>query len=400
MFRNLKKIIHNWTLTDPEAIEFLGEQPTKSGVVVTDRAAMQQATVFACIRILSNNFASLPLNIYEKSKDGTRNIAHDFHVQKVLHSPNEFMTPTEFKGASMISLLFTGERYAEIIRDKRKNIVALVPIQADLVNMDKEALKRGKLIFKVQQESGTERTILGDNMWRSIGLTVDGINGLSPIKFQRETIGHAIRAGEHGATMLAKGGAPSVVIKANVIDPVERNSMRKEWDSRYENGGGSAIIPSTWEIEPLKVSNEDMQYLQSRKFQRAEIASIFGVPLHFVGDMEKATLNNVEQQSLEFITFSLRPYLTAYEESISRDLLTKDERKKYYAKFNIKALLRGDTKSQAEFYDKMTKNGVFSINEIRELEEMNPIDGGDGHWRQLNEQEINKEVENERQKQE
>ncbi len=399
MLNALKKVIKNWTLSDDEALAIFGSTPTASGVVVTETTAMQQATVFACVRILSDIFSSIPLNIHEKLPDGSTRIAHDFSIHKLLQKPNDLMTPTDFKKASMVSLLLAGERYAEIIRNKKQEITKIIPISANLVNKDQEALKIGKLVYRVASSvDGKERLIQSKNMWRSIGLTKDGVNGLSPISMQRETIGHAIKASEHGAKLLSKGGTPSVVIKGNVKDPAQRKIMGEEWDTRYGGGGGSAVVPLDWEVEPLRISNEDMQYLDSRKFQRSEIATgIFGVPLHFVGDMDKATLNNVEQQSLEFIKYGLNPYLISFEESISRDLLTEEQRKKYYAKFNLNALLRGDTETRANYYDKMTKIGVMSINEIRELEDMNTIKDGDGHFRQLNEIDITKPQEKDKQ---
>ncbi len=340
-----KKVIKNWTLSDDEALAIFGSTPTASGVVVTETTAMQQATVFACVRILSDIFSSIPLNIHERLSDGSTRVAHDFSIHKLLQKPNDLMTPTDFKKASMVSLLLAGERYAEIIRNKKQEITKIIPISANLVNKDEEALKIGKLVYRVASSvDGKERLIQSKNMWRSIGLTKDGVNGLSPISMQRETIGHAIKASEHGAKLLSKGGTPSVVIKGNVKDPAQRKIMGEEWDTRYGGGGGSAVVPLDWQVEPLRISNEDMQYLDSRKFQRSEIATgIFGVPLHFVGDMDKATLNNVEQQSLEFIKYGLNPYLISFEESITRDLLTEEQRKIYYPKFNLNGLLRGDS---------------------------------------------------------
>ncbi len=399
MLNALKKVIKNWTLSDDEALAIFGSTPTASGVVVTETTAMQQATVFACVRILSDIFSSIPLNIHERLSDGSTRVAHDFSIHKLLQKPNDLMTPTDFKKASMVSLLLAGERYAEIIRNKKQEITKIIPISANLVNKDEEALKIGKLVYRVASSvDGKERLIQSKNMWRSIGLTKDGVNGLSPISMQRETIGHAIKASEHGAKLLSKGGTPSVVIKGNVKDPAQRKIMGEEWDTRYGGGGGSAVVPLDWQVEPLRISNEDMQYLDSRKFQRSEIATgIFGVPLHFVGDMDKATLNNVEQQSLEFIKYGLNPYLISFEESITRDLLTEEQRKIYYPKFNLNGLLRGDTETRANFYDKMTKIGVMSINDIRELEDMNRIKDGDGHFRQLNEIDITKPQEKDKQ---
>jgi HK97 family phage portal protein len=304
------------------------------------------------------------------------------------------MTPTEFKRNQILSILIDGNRYSEIKRNKKGEIIELIPISAERVKKDHDRAEKGMILYKVSSSTGKIQTIKFEDMFKGIGMSQDGINGLSPIAMHRETIGHAIVAAEHGAKVLAKGGLPSVALIGDIKDKNHRDKVRTEFNDRYaKGGGGCAILPSTWSIESMKVSNEDMQYLDSRKFQRAEIAGgIFGVPLHFLGDLEKATLNNVEQQSLEFVMYCLMPYLISYEESINRDLLTESERETYFAKFNVSGFMRGDSESRANYYDKMLKNGVYSINEVRKMEEMNKIDheSADGHYKQVNEANITK----------
>jgi HK97 family phage portal protein len=220
-------------------------------------------------------------------------------------------------------------------------------------------------------------------------MTLNGIDGMSPIEYQRKTIGMALDAEKYGRSFFKNGGIPSGILKTSIKDEEVRANMTKEWKARHSgtNSSNIAIIPADWDYQALSLSNEDVQYLQIAKFQRSQIASIYGVPLHFIGDMEKATLSNVEQQSLEFVTYALRPYLVNYEQSIVRDLFTAEQRKRYFPKINVNALLRGDSQAQAEYYDKLRKTGVLSINEIRAFEDLDPLneEGGDAHWVQLNE---------------
>ena len=397
MLNKLKTAVRNFLITDTD-LPWVGTSTTSSGIDVTEDSAMRQATVWGCLRVISENFSQLPLNIYKREENGDTHVAHDFHVQKLLKRPNRYMTPTEFKKNQILSILLSGNRYAEIKRNKKGKIIELIPISTERVAKDHKQAEKGIILYNITSSVGKVEKIKFENMFKGIGMSQDGINGLSPIAMHRETIGHAVVAAEHGAKVLSKGGLPSVALIGDIKDKNHRDKVRTEFNDRYgKGGGGCAILPSTWSVESMKISNEDMQYLESRKFQRAEIAGgIFGVPLHFLGDLDKATLNNVEQQSLEFVMYCLMPYLIAYEEAINRDLLSEDERDTYFAKFNVSGFMRGDSEARANYYDKMLKNGVYSINEVRKFEEMNKIDheSADGHYKQINEANITKKGKN------
>ena len=396
MLNKLKNAVRNFLITDTD-LPWVGTSATPSGINVTEDSAMRQATVWGCLRVISENFAQLPLDIYKREDNGDIHIAHDFHVQKLLKRPNQYMTPTEFKKNQILSILLSGNRYAEIKRNKKGKIIKLIPISADRVSKDHIQAERGVILYNVTSGDKVKK-IKFENMFKGIGMSQDGINGLSPIAMHRETIGHAVVAAEHGSKILAQGGLPSVALIGDIKDKNHRDKVRTEFNERYaKGGGGCAILPSTWSVESMKISNEDMQYLDSRKFQRAEIAGgIFGVPLHFLGDLEKATLNNVEQQSLEFVTYCLMPYLIAYEEAINRDLLTENETDTYFAKFNVSGFMRGDSESRANYYDKMIRMGVFTINEVRQFEQMNKIyhESADALYKQVNEANITKKGKN------
>lgn len=351
--------------------------PTASGVAVNSETAMQAAAVYACVAVLSESVAQLPLHLYQRKGD-SKAIAYDHPLYELLHDrPNSWQTAFEFRSMAMSHILLRGHFIAYPNRISTGRVTELIPIHPDTIQ-------------KIEQDSDTYevgvtvRTKTGEAKFRASellflrGLTLDGITGITPIRYARDTIGLAIAAEQHGARLFGNGARPGGVLtsQATMKDDAVK-LLREQWQEAY--GGGNAhkiaVLHGGLDFKPLTMTNEDAQFLETRKYQRSEIASLFRVPAHLINDLEKATFSNVEHLGLSFVVHSLMPWLIRWEQAIYRDLLTPAERKKYYAKHNAAGLLRGDTKSRFEAYGMAIKDGWMMRNEARELEDMNQIPG-------------------------
>jgi len=372
------------TLADPsdELREALtGGMATHSGVSVNPDNALKLATVYSCVRVLSFCASALPLNLYRRDGNNSH-VATDHPLNELLHTlPNDEMTSVDHRTMMMASLLLEGTSFNEYARDGRGDVREIVPLQPSKMLVDR-VKRTGKLIF--EYHDGDVRKIRHDRMWRVCGFTTNGILGVTPIALAREAIGLGMSAEQYGASLFANGGAPSGFIGFDAdIKPDTRKDAQKAWNDEHRNRESWHKVPflqggAKW--QSITMNAEDAQFLETRKFQRSELCGFFGVPPHMVGDLGDATFSNIENQSLQFVIYSLLPYLVRIEQSIYRDLLSPSERKEYYAKNKVDGLLRGDSKSRAEFYRSLFNMGAISPNRIRELEEMNSVDGGDHRY--------------------
>ncbi|MFS1524743.1 phage portal protein [Microbulbifer sp. 2304DJ12-6] len=356
-----------------------------AGKVVTPDTAMRVAAVYACVRILSETVAALPFNLYRKTGADNREIASHHPLQVLLHDlPNEEMTAMDFRTQLMAALQLRGNGFSEVERDRAGRVRGVWPINPDKVWVGRsETTKR--LVFEIHD--GDFRSLTPERIWRVAGLSTNGIIGLSPISQAREGIGLSLALEEHGARLFANGAKPGGVleVESKLSDPAYER-LRKSWNERHQGGANAhrvAILEEGAKWHQIGMSAEDAQFLESRKYQRSEIASIFGVPPHMIADLEKATFSNIEHQSIQFVVYSLLPWLKRIEQSIFRDLLSPMERREYYAEHSVEGLLRGDSKSRSEFYKNLFNSGAISINDMRRLENMNSIEGGNEHWLQL-----------------
>ncbi|WP_299582068.1 phage portal protein [uncultured Microbulbifer sp.] len=375
------------TLQDPsdELWDALCGPQSAAGKVVTADTAMRVAAVYACVRILSETVAALPFNLYQKTAKNNREVASKHPLQMLLHDlPNEEMTSMDFRTQLMAALQLRGNAFSEVERDRAGRVHGVWPINPDKVWVGRSE-KTKRLSFEIHD--GDMRTLTPQRMWRVAGLSTNGIIGLSPISQAREGIGLSLALEEHGARLFSNGAKPGGVlqVEGKLSDPAYAR-LRKSWSDRHQGGANAhrvAILEEGTKWNQIGMSSEDAQFLESRKYQRSEIASMFGVPPHMIADLEKATFSNIEHQSIQFVVYSLLPWLKRIEQSIFRDLLSPVERREYYAKHSVEGLLRGDSKSRSEFYKNLFNSGAISINDMRRLENMNSIDGGDQHWLQL-----------------
>lgn len=358
-----------------------------AGKAVTERSAMQMTAVYSCVRILSEAIAGLPLHLYQYGEDGSKQKALDHPLYTLLHDePNPEMSSFVFRETLMTHLLLWGNAYAQILRNGKGDVIALYPLMPNKMTVDRD--DEGHLYYSYQRSNDealkpNSRVILSPHEVLHIpGLGFDGLVGYSPIAMAKNAIGLAIATEEYGAKFFANGAAPSGVLEhpGTIKDP---SRVREAWQSQFggsSNSGKVAVLEEGMKYTPISISPEQAQFLETRKFQINEIARIFRVPPHMVGDLEKSSFSNIEQQSLEFVKYTLDPWVVRWEQSIMRGLLSPDEKKQYFVKFNVDGLLRGDYQSRMNGYAVGRQNGWMSANDIRELENMDRIpaeEGGD-----------------------
>lgn len=353
--------------------------PTTSGKHVNEKTAMQTTAVYACVRILAETVASLPLHLYRYTSNGKEK-AHEHNLYTMLHDePNTEMTSFVFRETLMSHLLLWGNAYAQIIRDGRGDVLALYPLLPDRMSVDRTS--SGELYYEYRKD--TDSSILHrDEVLHIPGLGFDGLIGYSPIAMAKDAIGMALATEEYGAKFFANGANPGGVLEhpGVVKDP---SRIRDSWNSVYQGSGNAhriAVLEEGMKFQSIGIPPEQAQFLETRKFQTEEICRIFRVPPHLVANLDKATFSNIEHQSISFIDNTIMPWVTRIEQSMKKALLNEKEKDKYFIKFNLNGRLRGDAGSRAQFYQIMRQNGVMSANDIRELEEMNMIpseEGGD-----------------------
>ena len=365
---------------------FLGG--STSGKPVNERSAMQMTAVYSCVRILSEAVAGLPLHLYRYTADGSKEKAVDNPLYFLLHDePNPEMTSFVFRETLMTHLLLWGNGYAQIIRNGKGEVVALYPLMPNRMTVDRD--DKGQLYYEYQTSSDEAHTTKGGtvrlkptDVLHIPGLGFDGLVGYSPIAMAKNAIGMAIACEEYGAKFFANGATPGGLLEypGTVKDP---EKVRESWNKGFGGSSNSnkvAILEEGMKYTPISISPNEAQFLETRKFQINEIARIFRVPPHMVGDLEKSSFSNIEQQSLEFVKYTLEPWLIRWEQAMARVLISQNDKAAFFIKFNVDGLLRGDYASRMSGYATARQNGWMSANDIRELENLDRIpaeEGGD-----------------------
>ena len=315
----------------PSYTYFFGR--STAGKSVNDRTAMQQIAVYACVRVLSEAIAQLPLHVYEYTDRGKERVPmHPLYF--FLHNqPNPEMTSFVFRETLMSHLLIYGNAYAQIIRNGRGDVMGLYPLMPDKIKVDRD--ERNRLIYKYSRydeqnpnfrEQG-EIILPAEQVLHIPGLGFDGLVGYSPIAMAKNAIGLAVACDEYGASFFANGASPSAVLEhPGVIKNPER--VREAWHRAYGSGNAhkTAILEEGMKYTPISIPNNEAQFLETRKFQIEEIARLYRVPLHMIGDLDHATFSNIEHLSLEFVKYTLDPWLIRWEQSLMKALLSDSER--------------------------------------------------------------------------
>jgi HK97 family phage portal protein len=375
---------NNATLKEPEWWrQQMQQNRSVSGTYITETAAFNIVSVNACVRILSETIASLPLVVYQREPDGSKKEATQHPLYSLFkYGPNADQTPMQMLEQQMVALTLRGNAYAQVIRDGGNRVNQIVPLKAEAVSVSDDGKR-----FVYSPEKGTPREFSKDSIWRIAGLTSDGFLGFSPISLLRDPAGISYDLQESQGAMIRNGLMPSGVFEfpGKIDEKHFENVKERLRDMKGSaNRGEPLILQSGMQYKGLSISPQDAQLLESRKFQIAEIARVFRVPLHMLGELDKATFSNIEHQSLEFVIHTIRPWCERIEQTITRDLIGKPGQSKYFAEFNLDALLRGDLSSRYTAYGMAIKDGWMSRNEARTKENMNPADGLDDFMTPLN----------------
>ena len=362
---------------------------TSAGKPVNEHTAMQMTAVYSCVRILSETLAGLPLHVYKYNDNGGKEKHLTHPLYKLLHDePNPEMTSFAFRETLMSHLLLWGNAYAQIIRNAHGEVLSLYPLMPNKMTVDRDS--NGRLFYLYQRSSEDVPSLGKDSqvylapadVLHIPGLGFDGLVGYSPIAMAKNAVGLAIATEEYGAKFFANGAAPGGVLEhpGTIKDP---QKVKESWNAAYQGSANShkvAVLEEGMKYQPIGISPEQAQFLETRKFQINEIARIFRVPPHMLADLEKSSFSNIEQQSLEFVKYTLDPWVVRWEQSMCRALLSDSEKPTVFIKFNVDGLLRGDYASRMSGYATARQNGWMSANDIRELENLDRIPaelGGD-----------------------
>lgn len=356
-----------------------------AGVEVDADKALKISTVWACVQLLSETIASLPLVMYRQLPDGKqRDSGHPLY--RILHDqPNSIQTAAEFREMMTGHVLLRGNAYAEIVPGPRGFVDQLMPIHPDRVKVEK--LANGRLRYKVRQDDGTEKPYNQENIFHLRGPSMDGVKGMSIVEYARDSFGLTLAAERYGARFFRNDSRPGGVLKIEKkLSEDAAKRLKASWEAAHTSGNQSrvAILEDGMDWKQVGLSNEDAQYLETREFQAEDICRWFRVPPHMVGLTSKTTSwgSGIEQMGIAFVTYTLLPWLTRWEQAISRDLIIAPEL--YFASFVVEGLLRGEVSSRYSAYAVGRQWGWLSVNDIRRLENMNPIENGDVYLQPMN----------------
>jgi HK97 family phage portal protein len=390
MMQFLGRSIQSQGYTGSSLLDFdIALRQSKTGVSVTEQSALTNVAVWSCVRILSETVASLPLFLYQRMERGKQR-AIDHPLYSLLHDrPNPEMTSFTFRETLMAHLVTWGNAYAEIeYQDDRLTPKALWPLRPDMMRVERDKQTK-QIVYRYSLPADYGQTVLPAYKVLHIpGLGFDGIVGYSPITMARESIGLSMGLEEYGARFFSGGATPGGVLEHPAkLSKEAQDRLRSSWNEMHQglsNQHRIAILEEGMKFNKIGIPLDDAQFLESRKFQKSEIAALFHVPPHMIGDLERATFSNIEEQALEFVVYTMRPWLVRWEQVFNWKLLTAPGDDVYFAEFMVDALLRGNIQARYQAYATARQWGWMSANDIRELENQNPIDGGDIYLNPLN----------------
>ena len=372
----------DWGVLERYLAWAFGGGTSASGIIVNPQTALQAATVYSCVQVLSQSVGMLPLNVYSGVASGGLSAARDHPLWPILHDqPNEYQTNVEFFEMMVLALCLRGNAYAFINRARSGRVVELLPLHPDMVRTEMRA--DFTLVYNVTMPDGSFKAFGVGDIFHVRGLTLNGWIGISPIAYARESIGLALATEKFGGQLFRNGAKMGGTLEhPGKISDEAYKRITGSFDAATsgENAHKTAILEEGMKFNKISMTADDSQFLDTRKYQRSEIAAIFRVPPHMIGDLERATFSNIEQQSLEFVTYTLMPWLVRIEKAIKRDLMSVQERKDLTIKFNVAALLRGDAAARSAYYNSGITAGWLTRNEARVMESeigvvLNPLDG-------------------------
>ena len=350
-----------------------------AGVRVSPENSMRLTAVYACVRVIAETVAQLPLILYRRVGDNKQRAIHH-PLYKILHMrPNSWQTSFEWREMMQGHVTLRGNAYSEILFSRSGDVLELIPLQPDRVRIEplNDSYTNFRYVYK--DMNGTERRISRTSMFHLKGLSSNGVTGINPIEAEAESIGVGLAAQEYAARFFSNNGSPGGWIEhpGNFKDTDKRRDFIESWRQQQtgSNRHKTAVLEYGMKYHEMTVNNKDMQFLESRKYQDGDIARIFRVPPHKIGLLDRATFSNIEHQGLEFVTDTMMPWLVRWEQAISRDLITDDDQ--YFAEYLVDSLMRGDTQSRYNAYSVAINSGFMTRNEARQKENMDTLDGLD-----------------------
>ena len=357
---------------------------SRAGVRVNETTALSVPATLQAIRILSGVFAMTPLHLYRRVSEDVRERVSGGAADLMDRAPNQHQTPFQFRELVMMDLLLSGNFFARVHRDIAGRPVALTRLKPGTVLLaevydDAEGII---LFYDATLPDGTRRRFAGRDIFHLAGMTRDGLQGLNPIHFARDAIGGAIATSDHAARFWGKGGRPGTVLTSKqTIGPKEKEMVRRDWGRIYSGPEGEQIAVLDQDLTATFLTHDlqSSQFVETRGFQVMDLARVWGVPPHLLMDLSKATFGNIEQQSLEFVTYHMGPHFVRFAQAVTRAFAGPDQ----YFEHLTDALVRGDLKSRMEAYWQQRQMGVVSANELRRRENLPPLPGaaGDEYWR-------------------
>jgi HK97 family phage portal protein len=353
--------------------------PTDGSIVTVNRnTALTFSAIWACIQVLSETIASMPLGTYEEKGD-YKNIVKDHSTYRLLHNePNKLMTSFTWRQTMMVHLLTDGNAYSEIIRGSGAEAKSLNILDPETVT---PGVTPSGVPFYTVREEGKERKIKGDNMLHLVGLTMTGLTGLSPISAHKQAIMMALNTQSFGNAFYANNAAIGTVLEhPGVLKHETALRIGRSFDAKHKGiakAGSTAVLEEGMKVSKMTLSQTDAQYVETMRFTIEEACRIFRVPPHMVADLSRSTNNNIEEQGISFVRDTIMPYVRRWEDELNRKLFREDEKGIIYAEFNVNGLMRGNAAARAQYYAIMRTNKIMNANEIRALENMNPYEGGE-----------------------
>lgn len=361
-------------LMDPRLGQFAGGAPTLTGHSINDDSSMRVTTAFACVRIIAETLGSVTLKVFERQSNGNAiEVDHDIKDVLVVR-PNVDMTGMEYREAKGTNLAARGNAVSLLERRGNGNIASLYPVPTSRVT--KKRNLDGSATFMVNDRGKTE-PYPPEKIWHWLGFSYDGWWGLSPIEYARQALGLALAGEEANARLFARGMATTAVIKVpQWLKPEQRKLAEEKLEQMHQglvNFGKPYLLEGGMEAAEGIFAPRDAQFLELRRIQISELCRIWRISPHMIADLERATNNNIEQLSLEFIMYTMAPYFRRIEER-ARELFRPGDRDRFFVRFNRESLLSADSQSRANLYSILLQNGVYSRNEVRALENRNRVD--------------------------
>ena len=376
----------NDTLTNITSVDELVK--VSSNNFLTSRRALQCGAVFSCVGLLSESIAQLPIKFYQNNGDTKTEDKSHYIYNLLARRPCSWLNSFAWRELAMMLLCLRGDFYAYKVRDNQGRVKELLPLMPGAVSV--RQLENWELEYRINLINGEYKVVTQNDIFHVMYRSLDGIKGLSPIAYSRQAINLSLAVEEHGYSTFTNGAKPGGVLKVpNALSTEAYKRLKENWHSAYsgENAGTTAILEQGVDFAPVSMTNSDAQYLETMKFQVEQIARIFRVPLFMIQSTEKNTSwgSGIEQMALGFVRFTLLPWIKRWETAIYKDLISEfDTNNKYFVKFNVEGLERGSLESRARSYQQFINMGVYSPNDIRRLEDMNPRDGGDIYLTPLN----------------